>query len=293
MPTILTHSIVGMVACKTLPKKVVSRRMYLLSVVLTILPDTDVIGFALGIEYGDFLGHRGFIHSIPFAFILAAFAVSLFLCRNIASKKWWLLTGFFFVITASHGILDACTNGGLGIALLSPFDDTRYFMPFTPIQVAPIGIANMFIDWRWGLSVIISEAKYVWLPISLIALYIQYAKKVYAPAPTDDELADEFVGEHHKELFTRFKAYIDDVSKYDELGKYIDDIYSQWQLLGVEQKEVISDGEAVFWLAFNELRKPGIDKQIENDIETRKRLLEYLLAMESGRLPNGLEVIRP
>jgi inner membrane protein len=57
----------------------------------------------------------------------------------------------FFLITASHGILDAFTNGGLGIALFSPFDNSRYFFPFRPIQVSPIGAG--FFSMR-GLRVL-------------------------------------------------------------------------------------------------------------------------------------------
>ncbi|NIM12838.1 MAG: hypothetical protein GTO45_29905 [Candidatus Aminicenantes bacterium] len=51
------------------------------------------------------------------------------------------------MLTASHGVLDAFTNGGLGIALLSPFDTTRHFSPWQPIEVAPIGIWAFFSDW--------------------------------------------------------------------------------------------------------------------------------------------------
>ncbi|NIM77978.1 MAG: hypothetical protein GTO20_04240 [Candidatus Aminicenantes bacterium] len=54
---------------------------------------------------------------------------------------------YFFLLTASHGVLDAFTNGGLGIALLSPFDTTRHFSPWQPIEVAPIGIWAFFSDW--------------------------------------------------------------------------------------------------------------------------------------------------
>jgi inner membrane protein len=50
---------------------------------------------------------------------------------------------FLALCTASHGILDAFTDGGLGIALLAPFDTTRYFWPVRPIAVAPIGLDGL------------------------------------------------------------------------------------------------------------------------------------------------------
>lgn len=65
-------------------------------------------------------------------------------------------------MTATHGLLDAMTNGGLGIAFFFPFDNTRYFFDWRPIQVSPIGIRNFFSEW--GLRVIISEAVYIGLP---------------------------------------------------------------------------------------------------------------------------------
>jgi hypothetical protein len=51
---------------------------------------------------------------------------------------------FFFLATASHGLLDAMTDGGLGVAFFSPFDKHRYFFPWTPIRVSPIGLTRLF-----------------------------------------------------------------------------------------------------------------------------------------------------
>lgn len=67
----------------------------------------------------------------------------------------------------SHGLLDALTNGGLGVGLLLPFDDTRYFFPaeYRVIAVSPIGVREFFTEW--GLRVIVSELKFVVLPWSV------------------------------------------------------------------------------------------------------------------------------
>ena len=77
-----------------------------------------------------------------------------------------MLCCYFFAVTASHGILDAMTDGGRGIAFFAPFDDTRYFLPFRPIKVSPIGIA--FLSTR-GLAVLWSELLWVWIPATIIA----------------------------------------------------------------------------------------------------------------------------
>ncbi|MBW5450297.1 metal-dependent hydrolase, partial [Pseudomonas aeruginosa] len=70
--------------------------------------------------------------------------------------------------TASHSLLDAMTNGGLGVAWFWPWSDARYFMPFHPIAVSPIGLSR-FLSER-GLLVLQSEARWVWLPCLLLAL---------------------------------------------------------------------------------------------------------------------------
>lgn len=55
---------------------------------------------------------------------------------------------------ASHGLLDAMTDGGLGIALFWPFTPERYFAPWRPLPVAPIGAR--LVSAR-GLRVMLTE----------------------------------------------------------------------------------------------------------------------------------------
>ena len=80
-----------------------------------VLPDADVIGYQyLYIPYGHVLGHRGFFHSPCFAAMFSLVAVSLFFRQErILSRRWWAYLLFFFVVGASHGLLDAMTNGYL------------------------------------------------------------------------------------------------------------------------------------------------------------------------------------
>ncbi|MCK7513006.1 MAG: metal-dependent hydrolase [Desulfobacterales bacterium] len=96
------------------------------------------------------------LYSLFFAFIVGVFVATLFFGDDGAlSPKWFLLRLYFSILTASHGILDAMTNGGFGVALLSPFDRTRYFSPWTPIDVAPLSLRAFFSHWgmkkvMWG-----------------------------------------------------------------------------------------------------------------------------------------------
>jgi len=167
LPTIITHAVVAGVAGATVAKKRMPSRFWLLILLCSTIADADVIGFAFGIKYGDFLGHRGFFHSIFFALILSLGLVLLFFKDyRLFSLRWWKSVLFFFIVGASHGIFDAFTNGGLGVALLAPFDNTRYFFPWTPIMVSPIGLTN-FLSYR-GVQVIIYEILYIWLPLLLL-----------------------------------------------------------------------------------------------------------------------------
>jgi inner membrane protein len=143
----------------------IAKRAWVLGAACSIIPDADVVGFHFGIRYEDFWGHRGFTHSLLFAALLAA-SVTIAL-RTSALGNRRLLWLYLFLATASHGLLDAMTDGGLGVALFSPFSTTRYFLPWRPILVSPIGVARFFSPT--GLAVLRSELVWIWLPSVVLA----------------------------------------------------------------------------------------------------------------------------
>ncbi len=104
---------------------------------LSMLPDADVIGFSFGVRYGDPWGHRGATHSLLFAAGVAAVVAAGGWKRGLPLVRTAILAT---LVLASHGLLDTLTDGGLGCALFWPFDLTRYFAPWQPIPVAPIGL---------------------------------------------------------------------------------------------------------------------------------------------------------
>lgn len=142
-------------------------RFWILGMACAVLPDFDSIGFALGIRYGDLLGHRGLSHSLLFAACLGWAIVALAFRAPEWKARRMRLWLFFFLAAASHGLLDALTNGGLGVAFFSPFDPTRYFLPYRPIQVSPINISRFFEGA--GLRVMASEALWVGIPAAIFA----------------------------------------------------------------------------------------------------------------------------
>jgi len=166
MASVFSHAVaaLGIGACFYRPG--LPKRVWVVGAICSVVPDLDVIGFRLGVHYDDFWGHRGFTHSILFAALLAAAVVLLSFRQVIPGLSRFALWSYFFLATASHGILDAMTDGGLGVAFFSPFNNTRYFLPWRPIRVSPIGVARFF--GHRGLEVVQSELLWIWIPAALL-----------------------------------------------------------------------------------------------------------------------------
>ena len=166
MASAFSHLLVALAIGQAQPWRRWPGRFWGLSVLCTLLPDIDVLGFGLGIPYEHLVGHRGLTHSLAFALIIGLLVARMgFPSVGPGSWEWWSLTTHFSLVTASHGVLDALTDGGLGIAFFAPFDNTRYFFPWTPIKVSPIGIAGFFTDY--GMKVLLSELVWVGIPIGI------------------------------------------------------------------------------------------------------------------------------
>lgn len=143
-------------------------RFWLLAAGCAMLPDADVAGFAAGVRYGDVFGHRGLTHSIFFALITGLLAARIFFRNSLLPVGRVALTSYFSLMTLSHGCLDAMTDGGLGVAFFAPFENTRHFFPWKPIEVSPIG--TRFFSAR-GVEVMLSELEWIWLP-SLVMMAV-------------------------------------------------------------------------------------------------------------------------
>ena len=131
---------------------------------LSLLPDLDVVAFALRVPYAAPFGHRGASHSICAALLFALLFAPLAapLCGSFARAL--LLCAATLL---SHGALDMLTDGGLGVAALWPLSPRRYFFPFRPLPVAPIGARLLS---PWGRAVMATELLY-FLPLWLYALW--------------------------------------------------------------------------------------------------------------------------
>jgi inner membrane protein len=165
MPAI-GHLAVGLAAARMTrpPLGLESWRWSLLLVAASSAPDLDVLAFPLGIPYGAALGHRGATHSLAFA-ALSGCALGL-VTRMLGLPALRVIIGVSLVM-ASHGVLDTFTDGGRGVALFWPVENHRYFAPWRPIPVSPIGIG---IFSPRGLHVMSYESL-LFLPLIVVAAW--------------------------------------------------------------------------------------------------------------------------
>ena len=167
MPTIFSHAVFAAVTGKAFVNKSVSVWFWLLIAGCAMVPDADVAAYSFGVPRGSMFAHRGFTHSVFFAVVFGAavaFFAERFLRTGFSFPKLWMV---FALATLSHPLLDMLTDGGSGAALFAPFSNERFFFPWRPIEVSPIGFG--FFSRR-GWTVIASEIIWIWLPA--IAVFV-------------------------------------------------------------------------------------------------------------------------
>jgi inner membrane protein len=178
MPSAFTHIFAAGALGKMYTVEKMPTRFWVLAAGCSVLPDIDIIGYYFfGIRYGGMFGHRGFSHSLTFALLVSVLVVLLaFPAVQRFSKKWWSMLAIFFVVTASHGILDSMTDKGMGVGFFIPFDNTRYFMPWRPIYASPMKIAKFFS--RTGLEVLTAEIIWIWIPMTALYAGVRALRKM-------------------------------------------------------------------------------------------------------------------
>jgi inner membrane protein len=173
VPSIVSRPAVPLALAPLLPDGLRSPGVIVLGVVCSVLPDLDVVGFGFSVPYGHLLGHRGLSHSIAFAVFLSAGLVWPLPIEAQTSRL--TLFGFLFLSTVSHGLLDALTRGGLGVAFFAPFENSRYFFSWRPIRVSPLSVCA-FLSATGG-RVLRSEVQWVWLPAALVAGLLTWLRR--------------------------------------------------------------------------------------------------------------------
>jgi inner membrane protein len=174
VPTVFSHPAVPLALGAGLGAEVVPRRLMLAGALVSALPDLDVVTFHWGIPYSAGLGHRGFSHSLLAAAVVALAGAAAAPALRAGFARAFV---FLFVAIASHGALDACTNGGLGVAFLWPWSEQRFFAPegLRVIEVSPIGLGP-FLSAR-GATVLASDVRWIWLPAVAVGLILVGARR--------------------------------------------------------------------------------------------------------------------
>lgn len=167
MPTIVTHAAVPLCLGLGLGSRMIPPRLLLAGVAIAMLPDADVLAFKLGVAYGHVFGHRGFTHSLLFAFALPTLAMLFHRQFRASTATVW---SFLLVSLLSHSLLDSLTTGGKGVGWLWPWRDERFFAPWQVIRVAPFKL-EAYLTAR-GEAVILSELYWVWLPGVVLMLVL-------------------------------------------------------------------------------------------------------------------------
>ncbi|HVU50859.1 MAG TPA: metal-dependent hydrolase [Polyangia bacterium] len=147
---------------------------------LAELPDIDVLGVACGVPDLGLFGHRGFSHSL-----VTALALGL-VCGALARRLRWPVVRTAVAATlavASHGILDACCEGGRGIPLLWPLSSARFLSPWRVLPDAPRGLKMLS---RPGLLDLAVEFA-VFFPLTAFALWRGRLSRARPPAPVRPE----------------------------------------------------------------------------------------------------------
>ncbi len=177
MATAFSHALVGSSLVGLSPLGPSRRRLALLLGAVAVLPDVDVVGFRLGIPYDHPLGHRGFTHSLCFAALVGVVSVGVFF-RDLRplTTRWWAVASVVALATASHGMLDALTDAGLGIGFFIPFAEERFFAPWRPLATSPLSVQAFFSGP--ALGILANEVFWVWLPLGAFLLLGRVSSRV-------------------------------------------------------------------------------------------------------------------
>lgn len=169
-----THAFVGFAVADLAGGSRATGGLRLAGAICGVLPDVDVLVMReADLPYDSAWGHRGILHGLPFACALGVL-VAFVLFRGGRLPRW--RAALALVLAAgTHGVLDALTTGGLGVAFLAPFSYARTFFAWRPIPVAGLTVAWFFTPA--GLAVFGWELLHIWLPPTLALVLVHAARR--------------------------------------------------------------------------------------------------------------------
>jgi inner membrane protein len=175
MPSIFAHAVAGAAVGSAFAPPYVARRVWIAAAVCAALPDIDALGRPLGnLRYeAAFGGHRGFTHSVAFAVLLAVLITWGFFRESRWNRVRPRLWATFFMATVSHGVLDALSTIGNGVAFWAPFSWTHYafvWQPLGEIGPGPRGPERL-------LAIVGNELLWVGLPALIVVAIARFIRR--------------------------------------------------------------------------------------------------------------------
>jgi inner membrane protein len=150
MASAITHFVVGAslalaaIESRSIRKVLKPWEIPVTAGLLAVAPDLDTPAMWLfDIPYRSFWGHRGFFHS-PFFLLLLCATLAAIAARRHGWHSWAWLTVMWTGCAVTHPLLDMLTDGDAGVMALYPLSAKRYFFPWHPIHVSPLGVVRFF-----------------------------------------------------------------------------------------------------------------------------------------------------
>ena len=164
MPSFLGHAVAGATLhALFLDGEPTSRRTRGMALFCALAPDLDWFMTFLKLSGRHVLNHRGVTHSLAAALLLALAVVLLAFRKEQRSSRLVLCMG---ACALSHCLLDACTLGGVGVAIFVPLTKVRFVCAWQPIQVGPIPL-NLALGWKF-LAALWTEVLWIGLPAMVL-----------------------------------------------------------------------------------------------------------------------------
>lgn len=171
MTSIITHTAVPLVIAGAAGQRNVSKPLVATGVAASLAPDLDIVGTRLGLPFEHVLGHRGFSHSPLFGLLVALLSVLFW--RRLGPSRYAVFSVVLLSIL-SHGLLDAATHGGIGVAFLSPFSNERFLLPWRPIPAVPLELSRILASET--VAVVFLEVTWIWIPCLMIGLLFRWLR---------------------------------------------------------------------------------------------------------------------
>ena len=168
MPSSLTHPVIPIAIAIAAGRGRVGWALLAAGIAASVLPDIDFAGYWLRITHESDFAHRGAMHSLCFALLVAAVGA---LCARHLRAAPGVACAFILAAGASHGFLDMLTHGGRGVMYFWPFSGERYFLPWQPLSSMPRSLTYGFHSD--GAAALRAEVRWVWLPCLALAFAIR------------------------------------------------------------------------------------------------------------------------